>query len=88
MLREASKRVAPGGFMVYSTCSLTLDENEHVIRDFLDANPDFQLIPTQPQLGSGAFGGFDNCQRLFPHRNDTEGFFIAKMKRWEKSSNE
>ncbi|MHA2426587.1 MAG: 16S rRNA (cytosine(967)-C(5))-methyltransferase RsmB [Candidatus Hermodarchaeia archaeon] len=81
MLNEASKRVAPGGFVVYSTCSLTLDENEHVIRDFLDANPDFQLLPTQPKLGSGAFEGFDNCQRLFPHRNDTEGFFIAKLKR-------
>ena len=81
MLREASKRVASGGFVVYSTCSLTLDENEHVIRDFLDANPDFHLLPTQPHLGSGAFEGFDNCQRLFPHQNDTEGFFIAKLKR-------
>jgi 16S rRNA (cytosine967-C5)-methyltransferase len=88
MLNEASKRVAPGGFVVYSTCSLTLDENEHVIRNFLDANLDFQLCPTQPQLGSEAFEGFYNCQRLFPHRNDTEGFFIAKLKRVEKSSSE
>lgn len=87
MLSEASKRVASGGFVVYSTCSLTLDENEHVIRDFLDTNPDFQLLPTHPQLGSEAFEGLDRCQRLFPHRNDTEGFFIAKLKRIEKSSN-
>ena len=81
LLGKGSQFVAPDGFLIYSTCSVTLDENEHLIRDFLDANPSFHLIPTNPWLGSKAFEGFTQCQRLFPHRNDTEGFFIAKLQR-------
>ncbi len=88
LLLKGSKLVAPGGFLVYSTCSITLDENEHLIRDFLDANPNFRLIPAQPMLGSAAFEGLADCQRLFPHRNDTEGFFIAKMQRKQTASRE
>jgi 16S rRNA (cytosine967-C5)-methyltransferase len=85
LLNEGSRYVSPGGFIVYSTCSVTLDENEHLIRDFLDSNPSFDLVPTDPQLGSGGFEGFAHCQRLFPHRNDTEGFFIAKMQREQRA---
>ncbi len=86
LLDKGSKLVAPGGFLVYSTCSVTLDENEHLIRDFLDANPSFHLVPTNSQLGSEAFEGFTSCQRLFPHRDDTEGFFIAKLQREKVTS--
>ncbi len=81
LLLKGSQLVAPGGYAVYSTCSITLDENEHLIRDFLDANPDFILVPTVPKLGIAAYEGFVNCQRLFPHQHDTEGFFIAKLQR-------
>ncbi len=81
LLEMGSKLVEPGGFLVYSTCSLTLDENEHLIRDFLDANIGFSLVPSQPWLGIAGFEGMTECQRLFPHREDTEGFFIAKLQR-------
>jgi 16S rRNA (cytosine967-C5)-methyltransferase len=81
LLDKGSHLVAPGGHIVYSTCSITLDENEHLIRDFLDGHPSFELVPTEPQIGSVAFEGLTHCQRLFPHREDTEGFFIAKLQR-------
>ncbi|MFX1318460.1 MAG: 16S rRNA (cytosine(967)-C(5))-methyltransferase RsmB [Promethearchaeota archaeon] len=83
LLEEGSRLVAPDGHVVYSTCSITLDENEHLIRDFLDIHPWFELVPTEPHLGSDAFEGLTACQRLFPHQHNTEGFFIAKMKRTE-----
>jgi 16S rRNA (cytosine967-C5)-methyltransferase len=86
LLAMGSKFVEPGGFLVYSTCSLTLDENEHLIRDFLDANPHFDLRPSKPWLGSEGFEGMAACQRLYPHREDTEGFFIAKLQRERKPS--
>ncbi|MFX1564619.1 MAG: transcription antitermination factor NusB [Promethearchaeota archaeon] len=86
LLEAGSKFVEPGGVLVYSTCSLTLDENEHLIRDFLDANPHFNLVPSQPLLGTAGFEGMTACQRLFPHRDDTEGFFIAKLRREPTSS--
>ncbi len=79
LMQRGSQIVAPDGYIVYSTCSITLEENEHLIRDFLDANKDFELVPTQPFFGSPAFEGQVQCQRLFPHKQDTEGFFVAKL---------
>ncbi|MFX0077776.1 MAG: 16S rRNA (cytosine(967)-C(5))-methyltransferase RsmB [Candidatus Hermodarchaeota archaeon] len=81
LLREGVRILAPGGFAVYSTCSVSLEENEHLIRDFLASNSNFELVLTKPFLGSEAYDGMTSCQRLFPHTDDTEGFFIAKLRR-------
>ncbi len=81
LLRAGSRIVAPGGFALYSTCSITLDENESLILDFLANNGDFELVPTLPKIGTEAFENLKDCQRLFPHQHDTEGFFIAKLYR-------
>lgn len=83
LLEVGSQLVEPNGHVVYSTCSITLDENEHLIRNFLDTYSSFELVPTEPHPGSEAFEGLTACQRLFPHRDNTEGFFIAKIKRTE-----
>ena len=79
LLDQGGKIVAHDGYLVYSTCSITLEENEYVIRDYLANHPEFHTVSTEPWIGIPAFEGFKNCQRLFPHRNDTEGFFIAKL---------
>ncbi len=86
LFKQGSKLVASDGHIVYSTCSITKEENEDVIRKFLANNPEFETVPTEPWIGSPAFEGLTNCQRLFPHRNETEGFFIAKMIRKQASS--
>jgi 16S rRNA (cytosine967-C5)-methyltransferase len=85
LLREGSRLVADNGFMVYSTCSITLIENEQVIRSFLTNNSEFTLVQAEPRVGKEAFEGMTQCQRLFPHRNNTEGFFIAKLQRKPES---
>ncbi len=85
LLRKGVQKLAPGGFAVYSTCSVSLEENEHLIRDFMASNSDFELVLTEPFLGSEAFEGMTSCQRLFPHTDDTEGFFIAKLRRRNRS---
>lgn len=81
LLRAGSQIVAPSGFALYSTCAITVEENEKIILDFLANNGDFELVPTHPQIGTDAFENLKNCQRLFPHKHDTEGFFIAKLHR-------
>ncbi|MFW9830342.1 MAG: 16S rRNA (cytosine(967)-C(5))-methyltransferase RsmB [Candidatus Thorarchaeota archaeon] len=86
LLRQGSQLVRPGGSIVYSTCSISLEENEQLIKKFLKANADFKLVPTEPWIGSEAFEGLSECQRLYPHRENTEGFFIAKMKRMMTSN--
>lgn len=69
-----------GGSFVYSTCTLTVEENEEVIKDFLKNNDDAKLEYIN-------LAGFENSRgidlkevvRIWPHRKNMEGFFIAKM---------
>ncbi|MEJ2241301.1 MAG: hypothetical protein P8Y18_04060, partial [Candidatus Bathyarchaeota archaeon] len=81
MIDECAKYVRNGGFLIYSTCSITLEENEMVIENFLRLNPEFSLIKTEPRIGLPGLRGLTKCQRLYPHIHQCNGFFIAKLKK-------
>lgn len=78
----ASKLVKPGGRLVYSTCSLTSQENEEVVERFLLEHPDFA-----PQALSLPDALLRPCDRgshratLLPHISQSDGFFLAAMTR-------
>ncbi len=63
-LHNAAAVVKPGGRLVYSTCSVERDENEAVVEDFLKSHPRFHVSKTL---------------RTWPHREGTDGFFIAVL---------
>jgi 16S rRNA (cytosine967-C5)-methyltransferase len=78
ILENASKTVAPGGLLIYTTCSLEPEENESVCERFLTANERFQIVrPAVPPrfITANGFG------RTYPHRDQMDGFFLAVMRR-------
>lgn len=79
IIENMSKYVRPGGTLVYSTCSITLDENEGVVNWFLGRNPDFDIVNAEPLIGSPGLDGLDKAQRMYPHVHGCNGFFIAKL---------
>ena len=83
ILREAAACVAPGGRLVYASCSILPEENEAQVQAFLDEHPEFSLLEAGPILE-------DRCAvpqmdgpflRLRPDRHGTDGFFAAVMQR-------
>jgi 16S rRNA (cytosine967-C5)-methyltransferase len=81
MLENCTDYIKLGGFLVYSTCSITLEENEMIIENFLKYHPEFKLVEPNPRIGLPGLRGLTKCQRLYPHIHDCNGFFVAKMKK-------
>ena len=81
MINSCAEKVKVGGFLAYSTCSITVEENELVVERFLEEHSDFSLVEITPKLGVPGLRGLSECQRLYPHIHESNGFFIAKMLR-------
>jgi 16S rRNA (cytosine967-C5)-methyltransferase len=81
MLENASRLVREGGTLVYSTCSILAEENEHVVNRFIRANPDFRQVDSEPRIGLPGLYGSDKSQRLYPHTHDCNGHFLSRIVR-------
>lgn len=93
ILRRAIECAKPGGMVVYSTCTYAPEENEAVIHEILqDTQLDVELVPINlpgfkfsSGLSSWQGQSFDSsisrCARVWPHENNTGGFFIALLKK-------
>lgn len=88
VLKRAGSLVKPGGQLLYVTCSILPEENTGQIARFLEANPDFAIIPTR-EVWMQAFesepppsaDGRSDSLLLTPNRHGTDGFFIAALGR-------
>ena len=93
---DAIKLLAPGGMLLYSTCTFSPEENEQVIEYLLEKNEDLSLVPMK------MCEGFDNghpewtltgredikqCIRLWPHKIKGEGHFLALLTENSQHSN-
>jgi len=81
LLAGVAGAVAVGGLLVYSTCSLEPEETDHVVHDFLRSHPGFALEAPGPALQPFADPAVDGILRAWPHRHDTDGFFVARLRR-------
>jgi 16S rRNA (cytosine967-C5)-methyltransferase len=81
MINNCAGKVKSGGTLMYSTCSITVEENEMIIQRFLDRYPEFSLAEISPKMGLPGLQGLELCQRLYPHIHHSNGFFIAKLRK-------
>lgn len=83
MLENVSRFLRIGGTLVYSTCSVLAEENEHVVTRFLSLNPDFRAADSVPRIGLQGLYGLETSQRLYPHVHECNGQFISRIRRIE-----
>lgn len=71
------------GILVYSTCTIEKDENYNLIETFLEQNKNFKLMSIEDKLWNKEKLDTlnDGYIQLFPHIHNTDGFFIAKMRK-------
>lgn len=88
ILKRAAESVAPGGILLYSTCTWAEEENEMQVEAFLADNPDFSLLaPAHEVALCGVEGKMAQTVRFYPHRFEGEGQFLAVFqKAGEKAS--
>lgn len=80
LLVRAAAVVAPGGHLVYTTCSTEPEENIDVVRTLLDTDPAFTLVPAGAGVAAlEPFVGADACFRTHPGRHGLEGYFGAVL---------
>ncbi|MCZ7584351.1 MAG: NnrS family protein [Deltaproteobacteria bacterium] len=86
ILRNAAACVRPGGRLVYSTCTLTNEENFAVIEKFLSGAPDFSRLDAAEILGpERAALTRDGYMLCLPHYHGTEGFFSPRCSNANRS---
>ncbi len=97
VLFYAAQMLAPGGRLVYSTCTFAPEENEGSINRFLKEHPDFRVVKVELSTGIGSENagiscgnpafvenpepGIENTFRLWPHKLKGEGHFAAVLQK-------
>ncbi len=89
ILGNAVPLLKNGGYIVYATCTFSLEENEMLIDDFLEEHPDFELVEVKKEVRENTADGifFDGCKtenihfarRFYPHISKGEGQFMAVL---------
>ena len=90
LLSHVSTWVKVGGVMVYSTCTLHPEENEEQIRWFLNEHEGWKIEPPSSDFGLTATSGLSATKegwiKVWPHRQQMDGFFMVKLRRSQKDS--
>ena len=83
-IKAAIKLLKPGGYLVYSTCTLDPDENELNLKFAMEHYGDLELIEQKFYLGSRGLPllpDSNKLQRFYPDEHDTPGYFISLLQK-------
>ncbi len=90
LLDAAVRILAPGGTIVYSTCSIAPEENEYIVDEILKRYPEMKIVPIPLDFGTPGYSepygvsldeSLKLSKRFLPHLHGSEGFFICKMEK-------
>ena len=79
ILSNGLKMLAPGGQLIYSTCTWSPEENEGVVAWILENYPDLELVEIPKWNGMRGGIDFPETARMYPHHFKGEGQFVAKF---------
>lgn len=83
ILENVSRYVKPGGTLLYSTCTLLRRENEDIVSAFLEKHNTFTTEQFQLPMPDGVVP--NGMLTLWPQRHGTDGFFIAKLRKRDRT---
>ena len=95
IITQAARMLAPGGMLLYSTCTFDPEENEKTIEYLLQEYPEFQICDLRPYAGfspgipeetNGKNPDLSRTVRIFPHRMEGEGHYLALLKKGGEQS--
>jgi 16S rRNA (cytosine967-C5)-methyltransferase len=81
LLEAGVERLAPNGSLVYSTCTISPDENEGQVDSFVTDHPELDIVDLTTVYPGVAHPAARGYLQLLPHRDGADGFFIAKLTR-------
>ena len=84
IIENACRLVKGGGYLLYSTCTYSREENEDVVGYLLENHPEFRLVPVKEELRSATHDGlppYTESRRFYPHVTPGEGQFVALLKK-------
>lgn len=95
IITQAARMLAPGGMLLYSTCTFDPEENEKTIEYLLQEYPEFQICDLRPYAGfspgipeetNGKNPDLSRTVRIFPYRMEGEGHYLALLKKGGEQS--
>lgn len=97
ILKNAPPVLKEGGYLLYSTCTYSLEENEMVIDAFLSEHPEFEIVPVKEALIEKTEPGIvfegahstslSYARRFYPHKSEGEGQFVALLRKKHSTQN-
>lgn len=97
ILENAVKLLKSGGYIIYATCTFSLEENEMTVDSFLQNHPEFEIVPVNERVAKATADGifFEGCKekniafarRFYPHISKGEGQFMAVLHNKELQAN-